>query len=294
MSSDQLTPAHIARTAYDTIEPFHVLAYFNPGLRAAHRTTGLDPQAFYVGARGAPLGPCSASVVSAAFFNFAPDVIAKAWSQARAVGLDAVSSARYRMLDEQLRAILGPRIDDEQIRRCADVFTEAAQTLPLAGRPLAAAWAASEQPPEPHLRLWHSMAVLREWRGDNHIAALVVNGLNGFDAAVFHEAQLLDPSVKRRVMGHDMMVLTRGWAEQDWQDCVDRLVARGLVERTADGHRLTATGSAVYDDIEATTDALGEQLWAQPELSASLASVRPYVKAVIDAGVLPGTTAREG
>ena len=58
---------------------------------------------------------------------------------------------------------------------------------------------------------------------------------------------------------------------------------------TDPGHRLTSDGAAIYDDIEAQTDALGEQLWSRPELSETVTALRPYVKSVIDAGVLPGT-----
>ena len=58
-SSVEKTTPSAARLAYDTLEPFHVVAYFNPGLGDAFRDTGLDPHAFYVGARGAPLGSCA-------------------------------------------------------------------------------------------------------------------------------------------------------------------------------------------------------------------------------------------
>ncbi|MFZ2242221.1 MAG: hypothetical protein WAV90_22120, partial [Gordonia amarae] len=54
-------------------------------------------------------------------------------------------------------------------------------------------------------------------------------------------------------------------------------------------HRLTADGAATYDDIEAETDALGETVWSAPGLADALTRARPYVKTIIDAGVLPGT-----
>jgi hypothetical protein len=93
-------------------------------------------------------------------------------------------------------------------------------------------------------------------------------------------------------MGRRLTQLTRGWSDADWEASVDRLVARGIVERTDDGHRLTADGAALYDDIEATTDALGENVWSAPGADDLVARMRPYVKAVIDAGVLPGTKKR--
>ena len=62
----------VARLAYETLEPFHILAYFNPGLGPAQKDTGLDGHAFYVGARAAPLGPCAPEVVTSTFYNFNP------------------------------------------------------------------------------------------------------------------------------------------------------------------------------------------------------------------------------
>ncbi|WP_132992851.1 SCO6745 family protein [Gordonia zhaorongruii] len=279
-----------ARKAYEALEPFHVLAYFNPGLGDAHADTGVDPHAFYLGARGAPLGDCSAPVVISSFYNFAPDLVTAGWERARAAGLGSIADRRFEMLDEQLRAILGERADDPEIPELADAFGHLAEGLPFGGRPLAAAWAATRAPEDNHLlRLWTNVAVLREWRGDNHIATLVLHGLEALDAVTFHEATLPDPNVHRRVLGREMVKLTRGWSDADWDASVDRLVDRGLAERISDGHQLTADGAAVYDDIEATTDALTEQAWSVPEVDNLLSRIRPYVKSVIDAGVLPGT-----
>lgn len=281
-----------ARTAYETLEPFHVVAYFNPGLGSAQADLDLDPHAFYIGARGAPLGDSHPSVVTSAFYNFAPDLVATGWGRATARGLDAVADRRYAMLDDELRAILGTRVDDPVLGAATDHLTGIVDGLPFAGRPLAAAWAASPTPDAPHLALWRIIAVLREWRGDNHIATLVGHGLDGIDALTFHEAQLPDPTVRRRILGKKLSMLTRGWSEEDWDRSVDRLVDRGLAERTDDGHRLTTDGAAVYDDIEATTDALGERAWSDPDTQRVVSELRPYVKAIIDAGILPGTRKR--
>ena len=43
-------------------------------------------------------------------------------------------------------------------------------------------------PDEPHLVLWHAQTLLREFRGDGHIAALTVEGLSGAEALVTHGA----------------------------------------------------------------------------------------------------------
>ncbi|NDZ97617.1 hypothetical protein G3I13_21475 [Streptomyces sp. SID6673] len=287
------TANQTARKAYESIEPFHVLAYFNRGLRAAQEDTGLDGHGFYVGARASPMGECHASVVTSSFYNFASDLIATSWDAARAVGLEKVAARRVQMLDEQLRSILGDRIGDTEIVELTNRYRELAEGLPFGGRPLASAWAAATPPDEPHVALWHAIAVLREWRGDNHIAVLVNHDLDALDAVIFHEAELPDPTIRRRTLGRKLIQLTRGWSDDDWDASVDRLIGRGLATRVESGERLTDAGLDVYRAIEDETDAITAQAWAKPGVDELLQRTRPYVKAVIDAGVLPGTRKKD-
>lgn len=281
--------AGTARLAYETLEPLHVLAYFSPRLGDAHRDVGISLPAFYVGGRGGPLGDCAASVVASSFYNFAPQMIAESWAQARSAGLEKVAARRDQVLDDTLREILGDRLDGPEVGELAAGFAALATDLPFTGRPLAAAWAATEAPDAAHLKLWYAVAVLREWRGDNHIALLVQHGLDGIDAGVFHESELGDPSIRRRALGRVMFQLTRGLTEADWDASVDRLADRGLVERTDTGHALTDAGRDLYRTIEDDTDRLSQTPWAAPESADLLARTRPYVKTILDAGVLPGT-----
>ena len=215
---DQVTTS-AARTAYETLEPLHVLAYFNPGLRSAWSDLGIDGTAFYVGARAAPMGPCAPAVVTAAFYNFSPALIETAWRAAVDRGLPAIAARRDQMLDEQLRAILGDRVDDPFLTESASRYAGLAAGLPTGGRALAASWAAATPPDGPaHVQLWHAIAVLREWRGDNHLAALLLHGLDGIDALTFHEAQLPDAQVRVRRLGKRLSLATRGFTEQDRYD----------------------------------------------------------------------------
>ncbi|WP_220658046.1 MULTISPECIES: hypothetical protein [Tsukamurella] len=281
------TAVALARRAYETVEPFHVVAYFNPGINDALRDLGIDPQSFYVGARAAPIGEANAAVITAAFYNFAPALIEKSWRVARDAGLAEIDERRYRVLDEQYRQILAG-IDPAEIAALATDFGALVADLPLSGRTLAAAWAASAIPDEPVLALWRHISVLREWRGDNHLAELIRHGLTGLEAGVLHEADLPDPTVRRRVMGRRFFRLTRGWSEERWAAAVEDLTARGLVEGGPEDHRLTAEGMATYLDIEAGTDAISATAFG-PDAAGLIDRVRPITKAVIDAGVIPGT-----
>ncbi|WP_030166643.1 MULTISPECIES: hypothetical protein [Actinomycetes] len=280
----------LARAAYETLEPFHVVAYFSPDIKAACADTGLDFHGWYVGARGAPLGPCDASVVAAAFFNFSPAVVGPGWDAAKAVGLEVVNDRRYQMLDETLGRALGDHVGNPVLDELADRYAQKAADLPMGGRTLAAAWANSKPPTQPHVRLWHSIAIVREWRGDAHIAALVTAGLDRLEALVLHEAQHPDPTVRRRLLGKKLVMVTRGWSEDDWSAAAANLRARGLVEQAESGEILTAAGADLYNHIEELTDDAAAAAWCTDgDTEQLLTATEPFVKSVIDAGILPGT-----
>ncbi|AMY22153.1 SCO6745 family protein [Rhodococcoides fascians] len=287
------TPTALARAAYATLEPFHVTAYFNPELGSAYEDTGLDGHAWYVGARAAPMGPCAPSVVAAAFYNFNPVLIEQAWPAAVAVGLDAVSDRRWALLDSVLGAALGSLASEPDLATIAERLRSIGDAASFAGRPLAAAWHSTERPDVPHLALWHSITVLREWRGDGHLAALIDAELDPAEAAVFHEAVRPTPQPGRRALGKRITQLTRQWSETEWDSAAERLAVRGLLTTSAEGETLTETGTALDRHIEERTDAMASAVWKTvPDAEQLITSARPYVKAVIDAGFLPGTKKR--
>jgi hypothetical protein len=287
------TPTALARAAYTTLEPFHVTAYFNPELGSAYEDTGLDGHAWYVGARAAPMGPCAPSVVAAAFYNFNPVLIEQAWPAAVAVGLDAVSDRRWALLDSVLGAALGALASEPDLATIAERLRSIGDAASFAGRPLAAAWHSTERPDVPHLALWHSITVLREWRGDGHLAALIDAELDPAEAAVFHEAVRPTPQPGRRALGKRITQLTRQWSETEWDSAAERLAVRGLLTTSAEGETLTEAGAALDRHIEDRTDAMASAVWKTvPDAEQLITSARPYVKAVIDAGFLPGTKKR--
>ncbi len=279
----------LARAAYESLEPFHVLAYFNPYAADTARAAGLDDLGIYVGGRAAPLGRCPSAVVTATFANFTPAFIHHGWTQALSVGLPAAEAARTTAVDRALRDALGPRIDDPDLSAIVDAVRVGIVEAPYAGRPLAAAWAAHPWPDEPHLQLWHAISVAREHRGDGHLAALVLADLAPVESLVLHEAPHPNPAIRRRTMGKKGLLRTRGWTEADWQAATESLRERGILDAAG---AMTTAGGALYDRLEAQTDAAAARLWAAvPEAEAALRRARPFVKAVIDTGYLPGTKA---
>ena len=114
----------------------------------------------------------------------------------------------------------------------------------LPGRPLFAAHASLPWPDQPHLVLWHAQTLLREFRGDGHLTALVGEGLDGVEALITHAASGDVPA--------EVLRATRAWPEAAWAAGEDRLRARGLL--AGDGLTFTDAGRALRQRIEDLTD----------------------------------------
>lgn len=283
--------APLARAAYETLEPYHVLAYFNPHNEAAQQSLGLDQLGFYFGGRAAPLGRCTVPVVTATFFNFNPAYVNHGWNAALTAGLPQVEAARTEAVDRSLRDALGGLIDSRDLSTIVGALRVGIGEASYAGRPLAAAWAFAPWPTDPHLQLWHAIAVAREYRGDAHVAALVLAALSPVEALVLHEAPHPDPALRRRTLGRKTTQLTRGWSDEDWDAATASLQAKGVLD---DEGTMTDAGAGLYDEMERQTDHAAASFWAKvPDAEAMLTMSKPFVKAVIDSGYLPGTRRKD-
>src|SRR5207247_3197436 len=103
--------------------------------------------------------------------------------------------------------------------------------------------ASLEWPDDPHLALWHAQTLLREYRGDGHIAALVAAGLDAPEALITHGAT--------DVVGMDVLQRSRAWPEEEWRAAADRLRSRGWLD--ADGS-FTDEGRTARERIEEHSD----------------------------------------
>ena len=97
------------------------------------------------------------------------------------------------------------------------------------GRPLFAGHASLPWPDDPHLVLWHAQTLLREFRGDNHIAALTIEGLTGCEALVTHTFGE-GVGVAGASVGADVLKSTRQRTDDDWAAAVASLRARGWID----------------------------------------------------------------
>ena len=124
-------------------------------------------------------------MVDALFYNFAPGEVArhipKVW---RTTTPEAAIAARQMGCVKALRRILGDRVDSPAFARAAELLIKAATSAPFEGRPMYAALRAIPIPDDVVARLFHAASLLREHRGDGHIAALMIEGVGGLEAHV--------------------------------------------------------------------------------------------------------------
>lgn len=239
----------IARKTWRTLEPIHGAIYFAAQAREEYAAVGIDDQMTgYFASRSAPMGPVPAEVVMASFFNFDPDLVRRSmdgvWDRVRPQELLA---ARLRGADRMIRVYAPEFIDTSELSEAADLARAAALRAceRPEGRPLFAGHAALPWPTESHLVLWHAQSLLREFRGDGHVAALTVEALDGCEALVTHAAA--------GDVSSDILRATRQRTGDDWLAAEERLRERGWLDPDL---VFTELGRQRRDWIEARTDEL--------------------------------------
>lgn len=252
------------------------MTYFAPEARAAFDQLGY--RGFWMGyfaARSAPLGPVAPEVVTAVFYNFAPQRVAKALPAAwQIAGPEAALRARLDSAVATLRRY-GLK-EDENVRTAAELAAKAARRAPADGRALFAANRALPWPDDPLAALWHATTLLREQRGDGHVAVLTAAGISGRECNVLHAAANRVP--------REYIARTRDYDDDEWHRIERQLGARGLLGE--DGS-LTAAGRALKEQVESSTDALAlsalEPL-SDDEVEALFQALTPITRAVVEGG----------
>ena len=226
------------------------------------------------------MGAVPAEVVIATFFNFHPklvsDRVPKVWTIASPGQL---LDARIHVADTSLRRILGDAIASPEMQEAATIARQAAEACTHEGRPLFAGHASLPWPDEPHLVLWHAQTLLREYRGDGHIAAMTVEGLDGCEALVTHAAQGDVPAA--------VLKSSRQWPDDEWDAAVERLRSRSWI--SPDDITFTDHGRARRAWVEQRTDELAMRPWetiGEDACNTLRALVRPYSKTIVESGEL--------
>ncbi|WP_328535689.1 SCO6745 family protein [Streptomyces sp. NBC_00344] len=237
------------RRCHNSVNPLHSTLYFSPDFTQQLAGVGIDdPQAAYFAGRGAAMGAVGPGTVAATFYNFNPELIARhlpaVWETASP---QTVLDARLRAVDATLRRLLGDdAVASDEMAEAARLALRAAEACSRHARPLYAAHADLPVPEQPHLAFWHAATLLREHRGDGHLAVLLAAGLDPLEALVSHTAT-------GKGMAPRWILATRGWRRTDWDAAAERLRGRGLLDAESG---LTEAGAQLRQDVEADTDRL--------------------------------------
>jgi hypothetical protein len=277
--------APLARRIWRRLEPLHAMTYFAKESHAAWESIGM--KGFWMGyfaTRAAAMGPVGPELVTATFFNFHPSRVARAVPDCWGITTPtAVLRARHDGMVDALSATM--TIDLEDLATLAPLATDYAEAAcnEVAGRPLFAAHTSVAWPNEgAAMQAWWAATLIREHRGDGHIAALVDAGIGPCEALVLQSTYADIP--RETLQG------TRKWPDDEWQAATDALAARGWL--TADGGPNSA-GRAGLAAVEQRTDELATQPLFVVGLDAAAAlaeAALPVAQAVMASGVVPPVT----
>lgn len=187
------------------------------------------------------MGAVGPELSAATFFVFAPSLVRRALLSAWEIAApEVVQRARRTGVAEALHRVLG----EPDVGEALALARVATSGLAAAGRPLYAAHSRLDWPDDPLLALWHAATLVREHRGEGHLAVLTCASLDPVESLVL--GGLHDHNT-------DFLKTTRGWPESEWAAAEERLLVRGLL---TDEKALSAAGVAFRAEVEADTDRL--------------------------------------
>ena len=242
-----------ARALAAALEPVAGQVYFAPECHANYEELGFGPSpaelggvqmpemAAYFTSRGSVMGQVPGQVVAAAFGVFKPDIVVPSvvtgWSITDAA---TIEQARTDGAVAHLRRVLGDSPDG--LGPATELLRRATEDLEPAGKPLYAGVSAQSTPDHPVGVMWRLADMIREYRGDAHVAVWTAAGFDACEIGLLTELYWGLP-----VRSYSR---TRGWTEQDYAAAEEGLAERDLI---ADG-TLTERGWAVREAIEVATD----------------------------------------
>lgn len=263
-----------ARRLRDACEPVAMHAVWSAGTNAALAAHGLDFLSSYIGGRATSLGQPVGAVVAGAFAWFEPTMVASLYDAAgAALPHTQLVSIRDEATVASLRAVLG-NADPSGV---ADLLAAAGESAEGAGRPLFSGLLQRGRPSDPVHRLWWACDMVREHRGDSHVAAANVARLGPVEMNVLTELWVGMPLMS--------YTATRGWSQETMQEALDALTARGLIR----GERLTESGRELRASVEAATDAQEQSIVDAlgDRLDEVCAQLEQWGARCIDAGAFP-------
>ena len=267
------------RTLRNVCEPIGANVYFAPEAHQRYAALGLDAYGpAYFCSRGASLGRPTGLVVTAAFGVFSPAVVVPAvdagWAKAEP---EPLLRARYDGAVASLRRLLGEP-DAARLARAIELLRRGLEVAEGAGHPLFSGLKSLPFPEDPVGQLWRCCDMVREHRGDSHIAVWTKALVQPIEIQLMSELQLGIPLKTYSA--------TRGWTVAQMDAAIDGMRAKGWM----DGDQFSPEGRAFRERIEADTDTMETAIIdAIGDGFGDLIDIlRPWAAAIVSVGIAGG------
>lgn len=267
-----------ARRLRDVTAPIGEHAIWSGKTNEVLAKLGLPFAPGYLWGRAVGLGEASTEVVVGAFGIYEPRLVRALYEHARRqCGRAGFIAAREEATIASLHEILG----EVDVTDVVAALRRGIAAADPAGRALYAGVRSLGWPDDPLGQLWRACDLLREHRGDSHMAVWVVAGLSPVAVNVLTE----------RWHGMPLGAYTamrRGWSEDDITAAVADLEARGLLA----AGELTPAGRELRDDLEDQTDALEQTILDAigDDLGPTLRALDGWSAAIAASGAFPPGT----
>jgi hypothetical protein len=183
-------PTTPARRLRDALEPLATHGIWCRATNERYQALGLNFMTGYVWGRAAALGEPSPGVVVSTFGVFEPAFLTATFEEGRAAAPRAeVLAARADGAVQSLEALLAGE-DHAVLAEIATALDRAIRAQDGAARPLFSGLRDLPTPDGPVARLWRAAELVREHRGDGHLAACIAAGLDAPSMTVLTEAWL--------------------------------------------------------------------------------------------------------
>lgn len=252
---------------------------------------GVQRDAQYLAQRAAPLGRASAELVTATFYSFAPAYVAAhvpaCWELASP---EEIHAARVRAAEKIVeKLVAGPGGSEllESIPHIRRTLAPVFEASDVCGKPLYAAHVSVRKTAGDDVselaQLWWDITLLREFRGDAHVAALVATGLGSLESIV------LDSATGKSFAPYYMRKM-RGWTSEEWIEVAEKLAMAGFLTSADDGATLTEEGAELRAHVEALTDMGVANTWdvlSDEHVSDLQGLATLWATAVAQSGIIP-------
>lgn len=266
------------RTLRNVCEPIGANVYFAPEAHQRYTALGLNGASGYFCSRSASMGVLSGMAVASAFGVFSPAVVVPAvdagWA---ATTREPLLQARYDGATGSLRRLLGEP-DAKSLTRAVELLQRGLEVADFAGHPLYCGLRSLPRLDDAVGQLWRCCDLVREHRGDSHVAVWTRAMVQPIEIQLMSELQLGIP-LKTYSM-------TRGWTSAQMDAALDGMRAKGWV----DGGVFTPEGRAFRERIESETDAMETPIVDAigADLGELIGILRPWAAAIVKVGIEGG------